>query len=236
MVSVSSESVTPSWGVRDIVLGSVSYGAIFVLLLGSVRLVTWYEFIIPNELKPIVNGLVTLLLEALLLLPVWFFAIVWTGGTWRAVGFRRVGVAHGCWLPCLFLFVAYGITILWGLVLLWMQWPRQSPLVPLFRDNPIAIALGVMAVCVAAPIGEETFFRGFVMGGLRARIGMLQALFVSAAFFALLHLPITLFPAIFGLGLLLGSLFAHTNSLWPGIILHATFNTIGFVAQFVLVR
>ena len=233
---MQSESSAPMWGVREISLGVVSYAIIFGMLLGSARLMVWLGLDVPTNLKPVLNGAIALLLEGLLLLPVWFFAIARARGTWHAVGFRRVDVLRGCVLPLLYLWVAFGISFLWGLVVLWMQWPRQPLIVPVFRDNPIAIVLGFVAVCIVAPIAEETFFRGFVLGGLRARFGVLWALLISSVCFMLPHLPITIYPAIFGLGLLLGTLFAQTNSLWPSIILHAAFNTIGFAAQFAVSR
>jgi len=233
---MQSESSTPTWGVREISWGVVGYAIIFGMLFGGARLMVWLGFDVPTNLKPILNRALALLLEGLLLLPVWFFAVARARGTWHIVGFRRVDAWRGCVLPLLYLSVAFGISFLWGLVVLWMRWPRQPLIAPLFGDNPIAIVLGFVAVCIVAPIAEETFFRGFILGGLRARFGVLWALLISSICFMLPHLPITIYPAIFGLGLLLGTLFAQTNSLWPGIILHATFNTIGFAAQLALSR
>ena len=123
---------------------------------------------------------------------------------------------------------------MWGALLQVFNLPTQPEIAPLFGTNALAIAFGYLGAAIVAPIAEETIFRGFVIGGLRNRFGVAAALVVSAVLFALLHPPLTIFPVIFVLGLLLGLLFIQTGSLYPGMLMHAMFNTIGFIAQVVL--
>jgi membrane protease YdiL (CAAX protease family) len=158
-------------------------------------------------------------------------AVVRARSTWHAVGLRSFDAALGCVLPFVYLVIAFGTSAVWGALLFKLNLPTQQEIGPLFGTNALAIALGYFGTAIVAPFAEETFFRGFVIGGLRRRFGAVGALLISAVFFALLHPPFTIFPVIFVLGLLLGLLFLQTGSLYPGILMHAMFNTVGFIAQ-----
>ncbi|MCA1553206.1 MAG: CPBP family intramembrane metalloprotease, partial [Chloroflexi bacterium] len=186
---------------------------------------------IPASLRPILSGVIAIAFEALLFVPVWLMAVIRAHGSWASVGFRRFNTALGCTLPILFVIAAYAISLVWGVVIRIMNWPMQESLAPRFGNDPLAIALGYIGAAIVAPLAEETFFRGFVLGGLRKRFGLIGALLISATFFALLHPPIYIFPIIFGWGILLGLLFVQTGSLVPGILMHATLNSLAFAVQ-----
>ncbi len=132
------------------------------------------------------------------------------------------------------LMIAFAGLLLWGAVIQVMHWPTQPEIAPLLEGDALAIALGFVAAALVAPITEEAFFRGFIIGGLRKRFGAIASLLISAVFFALVHPPLTIFPVIFMLGLMLGALLLQTGSLWPAIFLHMAFNTLGFVGQLAL--
>ena len=74
---------------------------------------------------------------------------------------------------------------------------------------------------VAAPIVEELVFRGVLYRYLRGGLGVLLAVLLSALVFAVLHVVI---PPLFLMGIVLAALAQRTNSLLPGIVLHATNN------------
>lgn len=96
-------------------------------------------------------------------------------------------------------------------------------------NDPLALGVLFLLICVVAPLVEETIFRGFVYGGLRRRLPLVPSVIGSAALFALLHanpeamLPITL------IGVVLAVLYERTRSLWPCIICHALNNTLVFL-------
>jgi hypothetical protein len=106
--------------------------------------------------------------------------------------------------------------------------------------NLIAVAL---LVCVAAPIAEELFFRGFLFGALRKPIGWIPAAIVTGIVFGLIHAGGT--DAVFlvplaVLGALLCLLYRWTGSVIPGMGVHAFNNafalgaTLGWTAGQVL--
>lgn len=75
-----------------------------------------------------------------------------------------------------------------------------------------------------APICEEVYFRGFVFGGLRSRIGLWPATLVAAVLFALVHDSLAVQLPIFALAITLTLVYVRTGSLvWP-IVLHVLFN------------
>lgn len=86
---------------------------------------------------------------------------------------------------------------------------------------------------IAAPIAEEAFFRGFLLGGLRrARDGVWGrriALPVSAVLFAVSHFYIPLLIPFTISALLFGLLYIRTNSLTAPTLAHSAHNTIAFI-------
>jgi membrane protease YdiL (CAAX protease family) len=96
------------------------------------------------------------------------------------------------------------------------------------------LALMAPVVIVAAPVAEETLFRGFLYSGLRRRFSMWTAGAISAALFGLVHFAgvdfTLIIPALFVVGLGLALVYEHRRSLLASIVAHATFNVAGFVS------
>lgn len=87
------------------------------------------------------------------------------------------------------------------------------------------IALFAFSSVVVAPLAEELFFRGYVLGVLRAR-DPANALFVSAFLFAFVHFYVIHFVPVFLIGLLLGALYERRGSLVAPIVAHGFSNLI----------
>lgn len=91
--------------------------------------------------------------------------------------------------------------------------------------------LGVLTVCLLAPLTEEVLFRAGVQGCLqRSRPRALWPVCLSAALFALVHGNPAQMPAAFLLGWLLGAVYALTGSLWPAVAAHAMNNLLGVLS------
>ena len=98
-------------------------------------------------------------------------------------------------------------------------------------------AVVALCACVGAPIVEELFCRGLLQGALTRRFGPAAAITVQALLFAAAHLnqhpglgPMVAAMAAIGTGgAILGWLRHWSGRVGPGVVAHATLNTIVFV-------
>jgi len=87
-----------------------------------------------------------------------------------------------------------------------------------------------LGVAVAAPIGEEVFFRAFLHRCATRRLGPLIGTLVSASAFAIVHGGPIMVVAILPMGILLAWAYDRTGSLWVPITMHAVNNGLMAVA------
>ncbi len=83
----------------------------------------------------------------------------------------------------------------------------------------------VVLAVVAAPLVEETLFRGFVLRGLAATTPRAVAVLWSAALFAVVH-PVPAWAPVFVLGLGAAWIVERTRWLPPAMVAHAIYNAI----------
>jgi uncharacterized protein len=103
--------------------------------------------------------------------------------------------------------------------------PRWEP------DKAVPFGLNALVVVLIAPFVEELTFRG-VGFALLSRFGALVALAGTSAAFAAAHGLVAGFPALFVFGLAVAFLRLRTGSLYPGMLLHASFNALALATAF----
>lgn len=81
-----------------------------------------------------------------------------------------------------------------------------------------------MMISIMPAVVEELAFRGVVQSRLIHVVGQRQAWLIQAAMFSVLHMVPLMFPSHFAMGLGLGYLRSRSKSLYPGMMLHATWN------------
>lgn len=87
-----------------------------------------------------------------------------------------------------------------------------------------SVPVQVVCLAIVPAVVEEIVFRGLMQRSLEAAIRPLWAIVWTTLVFSLLHFqPSTLLPMLV-LGSVLGSLAYRTQSLVPGMVLHALFN------------
>jgi membrane protease YdiL (CAAX protease family) len=170
------------------------------------------------------------------------FTLLWVavrhGRSVRALGLgsERLAsdVAAGGWFgAALFAVLVFAVRpaviVVWQAVAGEPPPPIQQEVLPRSPDL-VQVSLGVMAVVLAAPVGEEVFFRGFVFSALRARFGLPRGVLLSAVVFGLVHFLggplLVVLMTCFGVALAL--LFHRRGSLAAPIAAHAIFNLIGY--------
>jgi membrane protease YdiL (CAAX protease family) len=96
----------------------------------------------------------------------------------------------------------------------------------------------VIAFCVAAPVTEEFFFRGFLFRGWsQSFLRPGGTIVLTSLIWAALHTQYNLFyhAEIFTLGLLFGYLRHRSGSTWLTVALHAVINVISLIEVAVIV-
>lgn len=111
----------------------------------------------------------------------------------------------------------------WGLPAKWVAdfAAKNAFLESIFSRSALPMML---AVTLAAPFGEEIFFRGLLFPALASRWRPLWAALLSGALFSLIHLDPVGFVGLWEIGFLLAVLRHRSGSLWPPILLHAVNN------------
>jgi uncharacterized protein len=114
------------------------------------------------------------------------------------------------------------------------RWPDSSTASELLRgfgDLPMwrKAAAGVGLVLLT-PLAEESLFRGALFGTLRRRHAAFPVMIATAILFAMIHIEPQKYLPIGVVGAALALLRASSGSMWPGVVMHATFNGVTFYA------
>jgi CAAX protease family protein len=120
------------------------------------------------------------------------------------------------------------------LIALFGKPPDQDIVTDLKNEDSVALLVGFAAMtCVLAPLAEEFFFRGFLFRALAERMHVAWATLIGGAIFGIVHWPGGSLEGVLILGTLgamLCLMVYYTASLLPGIIMHASFNSLAFGA------
>lgn len=228
-------------------LGSVRMPvrALFLTLMGVVLIVTMFVALrlagIHDAIGPTWFYFVTLVATEALMIVLWFWLprrIMRRHDSLQLLQWRRPRRSDVLWaLSALALMAVVWFVFVeladWGG---WWWTVRTEP-----PDDWTAfpnwwIAAGVIVgAVILAPLIEETFFRGFILGGLNRVWWMVPSVIVSAALFSGVH--VNLYAAIpFGLfGLILGVLYLRTQHLTAPALAHAGWNlgvTVLWIVQY----
>lgn len=222
------------WGLRDLLFAIlVVFGGIVALnlvLLAASRISG-----VPLAQDGNVLVIFVIAQDTLLLGAAWLFSAARYHIGWDRLGLRRFDVPLGCALGLGLLIASYAVRFCYvgAAYALGLRFAVQEAMTRLGSDG-VGFPLALAIVALVAPIVEEIFFRGFLYGGLRGRIGVVGAMLASSVFFTALHFTLELFLPIFVLGLFLAWLYEYTGSLYPGILLHAANNALALIAFLVL--
>jgi membrane protease YdiL (CAAX protease family) len=126
--------------------------------------------------------------------------------------------------------VLIAVFIVSGIVAQFANPEREQGLIPQNWDSSKIAPFTAFAilVVVVAPFVEELQFRG-VGYGLLERFGRTAAILLVGLAFALVHGLIAGFPVILVFGCGLAFLRSRTDSIYPCMLLHATFNAFGLI-------
>lgn len=99
--------------------------------------------------------------------------------------------------------------------------------------SPPKLALVILSVSIAAPFGEEFFFRGVLLRALSQVVSPPVAIALTALVFSAFHLDPVGFLSRFQLGLCFGALAWRAKSIWPAVAAHAANNFVACGLYFI---
>ena len=216
------------WGVRHVIYGWLLGQVAVVLVVIAINAVDSGIDLDDPSLE-ITSILQAALWVGTLGIPVWLYVI--KGVSWKEFGweFQKNDILPG-------LLIGLGTQIAAGLLYL--------PLYVIFDDIDVseparelvdkATGLGVfllfLVVVVGAPVVEEIFYRGLTLKAFEKKRGGRLALVVSSLLFAVAHLQLIQFPALFLFGCVAAHLARKYDRLGRAVWAHVGFNATTVIA------
>lgn len=122
-----------------------------------------------------------------------------------------------------------------ALVAIWIAGATLAPFLPAGEeqgfvpdrwepDHAGALAANALVVVFVGPVVEELVYRGLGYSALRAHLGTTAAVVLSAVAFAGAHGLLVGLPILIVFGVAVALLRHSSESVYPGIVLHALFN------------
>jgi membrane protease YdiL (CAAX protease family) len=217
-----------TWGATDIALGIVGSLLLIFILVSIVQFTVTEHYGDEAPESYFASFVATILWDVGFVLLV-LYLVKRKGASLPNLGFRRptssssttFGWVAGGYLLLFATVFAYNVLIE---VLGFDFLVPEEQLPDNVFDNTAVIAIAGVAIVLAAPIAEETFFRGFLFGGLRRYVPLWPAALLSGAVFSLAHGNLGLIIPFALVGGILAWLYSRTNSLLTPILVHLLFN------------
>lgn len=216
------------WGWRQTVLGAAVTAAPFVFL----TLLTYISAhgSSTTSTKPTLSGatfsvIVTVIFDSWWLFVAWIFSLRGRNLTHRSWGFRRPPMAM-LWVVPAGLVSALVVSVVYDTYVT----TKTQAVVNDFPHSLGGLLLFILLACIAVPLFEETFFRGFLFQGFASSFGPIWGAIISATLFSLSHQQLDIFVPLFVLGVALAWVFYYTRSLWTNVAVHSLFNAFAVLA------
>lgn len=174
----------------------------------------------------IVAGISLVIVVCWVLVPRW---ILKRHESSALVAWRRPTRQNVNWI-CAALAVMVGFWLVYWEIVPWTDWDWALPL-PVPDDASVFaftswwhVAIFAVSAVFVAPIVEETFFRGFMLGGLNRVWWLFPSLLLSALLFSAVHFNLRVIIPFAVFGLVLGALYLRTKHLTAPTLAHACWN------------
>ena len=232
-----SAAVTQGFRRNTLALGFAWALAVFVLLQGlGIAALLALTSDPSDEAERLAALIVTLVVDvvALAVVPLWVL-----GGPRRglaALGLRRPSLLTLGWglvglgAAYVTLGIYVGIVELIGVEALE---PISTIDEDVIYDHVYLVALTGLLAVIVAPLTEEIFYRGFLVGGIAHRWGIPVALVASSVLFAAVHIDVGSLIPFALIGVIFALVYLRSGNLFSAVLAHFLFNVIAFVATVV---
>ncbi len=206
---------------------------ILLLTLVLVLIPFFIEFLLKQYLtesfqNELYSGtLIGLIMSILFTLGVYFIAIKPKNLSWKEVGIQQFSKSY--WSPI----IGWIIVLIIGSILLSyiVEWlfdigTNNSKTNSLqTRLTAINIIIAFVSAAIISPIYEEIFYRGFLYRWFRSKYGLFAGMLISSFIFMIVHIPtFNSLPYTFLSGLVFAWTYEKSQSIYPPMIIHGTFN------------
>ena len=123
--------------------------------------------------------------------------------------------------------VIFMVSLIYQVILFYWGYPLSIQNVILIFLEPQSAAIQVFLLVLAiviAPMAEEALFRGIALPLLARTAGVIPAIVLTAACFALMHFHVPALVPLFVLASGFAVAYIVSGSLWVPIVMHALFN------------
>jgi hypothetical protein len=119
---------------------------------------------------------------------------------------------------------------------IWNGQGGSNPLLQTVLEEGDMVALVVFfaTAAIAAPLFEETLFRGFLLPSLTRYMPVGGAILLSSFIFAAAHLSLSEVLPLMTLGIILGFIYSRSRNLLAPILLHSLWNSATMISLFIL--
>lgn len=211
------------WTTQDAWLGTIL--VIFATLLFVAAAILWNNRTFFETVGLPVS-------QALLAIPVIFF-VIWRKAGWQDLGFRRFNTSFLV-LGCGLLLISFLINIVNNLIFTALGLDLQAEDFLNFFKSTQSPQWLIFSGIIGAPFVEEPLFRGFLFAGFRQKYGWKWAAIISSGIFALGHFSFAALIPTFTLGMIFCILYQQSKSIWPGILMHMTINSLSLCGLLLL--
>lgn len=113
--------------------------------------------------------------------------------------------------------------------------PGLHPVIKqVMEAGPLEVAALMGLACVAVPLCEEVFFRGFLYPSIRDKFGVAVGVVVSSLIFGMVHPGLPNQMVVFVLGVSFCLIYERSGTLVAPIVAHAFFNAVSLVSVLAL--
>ncbi len=119
---------------------------------------------------------------------------------------------------------------------IWQGQGGSNPLLflALQAQDKFALTVFFVTASIAAPVFEETMFRGFLLPSLTRYVSVSSAIVISGFIFAIAHLSLSEVLPLATLGIVLGVVYTRSRNLLAPMLLHCLWNSGTLISLFVL--
>ncbi|MYL63445.1 CPBP family intramembrane metalloprotease [Bacillus hwajinpoensis] len=213
------------WTYRELIL---------LLLLTLVIVPVGIEFLLHDFLYQVFldrlySGTITgFVMSIVFILAVYFIALKPHRLGWNVVGMCPFSRAYWKWI-IVWIVVLIATSLLILILMDFLKIGLENRKTESMKVNMtwVTFIIGFISAAIISPIYEEIFYRGFLYKWFRMKWGVGAGILLSSLIFTIVHIPTyNTLPVNFISGVIFAWTYEKSGSIWPGIIIHGTFNGI----------